>query len=299
MEVEILRGKEGRKVTMVGFWVNAGLVAIKLIAGILGRSGAMMADGIHSLSDFMTDLVVILGFRFTEKPEDECHNYGHGKYETLATVIISIFLFVVGIEIFKVGAKNILKFFNGEILPKPGAIALIAAAVSIISKEILFRYTFKVGNRIKSSAVVANAWHHRSDAMSSVGTFLGIGGAVALGQKWAVLDPIASVIVSVFIFKVAVQILMPAINELMEAALTEEEQSKIRDIIDEEPGVISHHQLRTRRLGTRAVIEVHVQVHYDLTVIEGHAIATHIETKIKDLLGYDSIITTHIEPRNY
>lgn len=296
MEKEVCRSLEGKKVTLIGFWVNAVLVAVKIFAGIIGRSGAMMADGIHSLSDFLTDIAVLIGFKLTEQPEDDGHNYGHDKYETLVAAIIGVFLIMVGFKILKSGASDILSIIHGEILPKPAVIALVAAAVSIASKELLYRYTVVVGNRINSSAIIANAWHHRSDALSSIGTLLGIGGAIILGERWTILDPIASVVVSLFIFKVAFEVLVPAINELMEAALKDEEKEQIEKIFIKTADVKSFHKLRTRRIGNKAVIEAHILVEKHLNIMAAHAIATAIEIEFKKAFGESCIITIHVEP---
>lgn len=176
MQKQLLRGQEAKRITLLGFWVNAVLVVIKLIAGIMGRSGAMIADGVHSLSDFLSDIVVIVGFKLANQPADEDHNYGHEKYETIATTVISLFLVLVGFEILKTGLANIDLVLRGQLLPKPGMIALAAAFISIVAKELLFRRTFYVGKKISSPAIIANGWHHRSDALSSIGTLLGIGG---------------------------------------------------------------------------------------------------------------------------
>ncbi|MCK8060027.1 MULTISPECIES: cation diffusion facilitator family transporter [unclassified Fusibacter] len=291
------RSAKAKKVTWTGFWVNAFLAVIKLAAGIIGRSGAMVADGVHSLSDFMTDIVVFVGFKFTEQPEDECHNYGHAKYETIATLIISFFLVVVGFEIFKSGISNIWLVFRGNILPQPGLIAVVAAPISIVLKESLFWYTKKAGEQIHSSAIIANAWHHRSDALSSVGTFIGVGGAYYLGKNWTILDPIASLLVSILIFKVAFEILRPAVEELTEKALSEEEVEEIHKIIEEHPGLVKEvHKIKTRRLGNRAAIEFHLLVSPDLNIAQAHAIATHIENHLMITFGEGALITTHIEP---
>lgn len=296
MEKELFRSREGRKITLIGFCINAILTTIKIFAGILGKSGAMLADGVHSLSDFLTDFVVLVGFKLTEQPEDDCHNYGHDKYETLATAIISIFLAIVGFEILKSGISNIITVIRGEILPRPGMIALIAAAISIVTKEFLYHYTVAVGHRINSSAVTANAWHHRSDAFSSIGTLLGIGGAIFLGERWTILDPIASVVVSLFIFRVAFIILKPAINELMETSLSDEEKEQIKTILMNYQDVKSFHKLRTRRIGTKAVVEMHILVDDSLNIKSAHNIATEIELEIKKAFGESCIVTIHIEP---
>lgn len=296
MQKELYRGQEARKITLIGFWLNAVLTVFKLLAGIIGKSGAMIADSVHSLSDFLTDIVVLIGFKLTEKPEDACHNYGHDKYETLATVIISIFLGIVGFEILKSGIVNIITAIKGLTLPKPGAIALIAAIASIVVKELLYRYTIAVGNKINSSAVKANAWHHRSDAFSSIGTLIGIGGAIVLGEKWTILDPIASVIVSIFIFKVAVEIFIPAVNELMESSLSKEEIEHIQNIIIGNNRVLNFHNLRTRRIGTKAAIEFHILLDSNVDLRSAHDVATEIEKELKTSFNEESIITIHVEP---
>lgn len=296
MEKELLRSQEAKKITLQGFGVNAALTFFKLFAGIYGKSNAMIADGIHSLSDFFTDLVVLLGFKFTEKPEDECHNYGHGKYETLVTIIVSIFLAAAGLSILRSSALCLISIINGNIIPPPGWIAFSAAAISILGKELLYRYTIKVGKKINSSAVIANAWHHRSDALSSIGTFIGIGGSIILGDGWRLLDPLASVIVSIFIFKVAYDIFLPAINELLESALSKKECEHIVAIIKNCEGAKGYHNLRTRRIGPNVAIEFHILVDQHLSITAAHDTVTEIEERLKKDFGNRSIITIHIEP---
>ena len=200
------------RVTIVGSVVNLLLLAFKFFAGIVGHSAAMLADAVHSLSDFVTDIIVLVFVKLSSKPEDADHDYGHGKYETLATAIIGICLCLVGLGIFWNGAQSIWHVVRGGTLPEPGMLALVAAVVSIVSKEALYQYTVYKGRRLDSQAVVANAWHHRSDAFSSIGTMVGIGGAIWLGDAWRVLDPIAAVVVSVFIVKVAFKLLVPSMN---------------------------------------------------------------------------------------
>ena len=210
------REKEIFKVTLWGSLVNFLLLAFKFVSGFLGHSSAMIADAVHSLSDFITDIVVIAFVKVSGKPQDECHDYGHGKYETLATAIVGLVLCAVGIGLLVNSVETIVAFFKGDILEKPGMIALLAALISILSKEVLFRYTIMKGKAIGSQAVIANAWHHRSDALSSIGTLAGIGGAMFLGEKWRVLDPIAAFVVSIFIMKVSIDLLKPCIDELLE-----------------------------------------------------------------------------------
>ncbi len=241
------REKEIYKVTVVGSVVNFLLLVFKFFAGIAGHSAAMLADAVHSLSDFVTDIIVIIFVRISNKPEDKDHDYGHGKYETLATAIIGILLLCVGFGILWNGASSIYDFFHGEQLGEPGMLALIAALVSIVLKEILYQYTVIKGRKLNSQAVIANAWHHRSDALSSIGTAVGIGGAILLGDKWRVLDPIAAVVVSIFIMKVAIQLLIPCVDELLEKSLPDEVEREIEQAALSFPGVSQPHHLRTRR----------------------------------------------------
>ena len=201
-EAEI-RKRKIYHVTFVGLVVNLVLSLLKLAAGIVGRSGAMVADAVHSFSDLATDVVVIAFARISAKPRDSGHDYGHGKYETLATIIISLALGIVGAGILFNSIEGIRVVVEGGSLPRPGAVALIAALVSILVKEILYRYTVREGRALQSPSVVANAWHHRSDALSSLGTLAGIGCAYFLGAKWRIADPIAALVVAVFIFKIA------------------------------------------------------------------------------------------------
>ena len=201
------RSREIYKVTLVGGVVNVVLLLFKFIAGIIGHSAAMVADAVHSLSDFVTDIVVLVFVRISGKPKDKSHDYGHGKYETLAMTMIGIALFAVAIGILYRGTTKIVSWANGETLEAPGMLALWAALLSIILKEGVYRYSMVKARELNSQAVEANAWHHRSDALSSAGTAIGIGGAIFLGQRWTVLDPIASVVVGLFIVKVSVDLL--------------------------------------------------------------------------------------------
>lgn len=284
------------KVTIVGSIVNFLLVIFKFFAGIVGHSAAMLADAVHSLSDFVTDIIVIVFVRISSKPEDEDHDYGHGKYETLATAIIGIILLLVGFGIFWNGATSIHHFLNGASLPEPGMLALIAALISIASKEILYQYTVFQAKKLNSQAVVANAWHHRSDALSSVGTAIGIGGAILLGDRWRVLDPAAAVVVSFFIMKVAVQLLIPCVEELLEKSLPAEVEDKIQETILSFPEVSSPHHLRTRRIGSYYAIEVHIRMNGKIPLEDAHRTATAIENKLREQFGRGTHIGIHLEP---
>ena len=284
------------RVTIVGSVVNFLLLVFKFFAGIMGHSAAMLADAVHSLSDFVTDIIVLVFVRISSKPQDEGHDYGHGKYETLATAIIGIFLLFVGFGIFWNGASSVYLFLQGGSLPEPGMLALAAALVSIVSKEILYQYTVFKGKKLNSQAVVANAWHHRSDALSSIGTAVGIGGAILLGSHWRVLDPAAAVIVSFFIMKVAVGLLIPCVDELLEKSLPADVEEEIHEIILSFPDVSSPHHLRTRRIGNHYAIEVHVRMDGKITLEEAHRTATAIEDKLKEKFGEGTHIGIHVEP---
>lgn len=284
------------RVTLVGSVANLLLLIFKFVAGIVGHSAAMLADAVHSLSDFVTDIIVLVFVRISSKPEDEGHDYGHGKYETLATAIIGIILVLVGFGIFWNGVQSIWRFLQGESLSEPGMLALVAAVVSIVVKELLYQYTVLRGKSLNSQAVVANAWHHRSDALSSIGTAVGIGGAILLGPAWRVLDPIAAVVVSGFIMKVAVQLLIPCLDELLEKSLPAEVENKIVETILSFPGVSSPHHLRTRRIGSNYAIEVHVRMDGRISLEEAHHTATQIELKLKELFGKNTHVGIHVEP---
>lgn len=288
--------KQIYRVTLVGSIANFFLLVLKFIAGVVGNSGALIADAVHSLSDFITDIIVILFVRISKKPEDKRHPYGHGKYETLATAIIGILLLCVGIGLFVKSSKTIWDFFHGEVLQSPGYLALIIAIVSIIVKEGLYRYTFNFGERIDSKVVIANAWHHRSDALSSVGTAIGIGGAILLGESWTVLDPIAAVFVSVLIMKVGIELFLPCMYELLEGAASESVETKIKNIVSTCDGVGDLHHLRVRRVGNYYAIEMHVRMDGNISLFESHRKSTEVENKVKKAFGIDTYINIHVEP---
>nr|WP_302985575.1 cation diffusion facilitator family transporter [uncultured Alistipes sp.] len=290
------REKEIYRVTLVGFVVNLILSAAKLAAGILGRSGAMIADAIHSFSDMATDIVVIVFARISSKPKDDGHDYGHGKYETLATIIISLALAAVGIGILSSSIGSIRTILEGGTLPRPGAVALVAAVVSIVAKEILYRYTVRVGRRIDSPSVIANAWHHRSDALSSLGTLAGIGCAYFLGEKWRIADPIAALLVAVFIFKIALDLIRTGLGELLEKSLPADVEQEILSIVTANPEIRSPHNLRTRRIGASIAIEVHVRVDGAMSVAHSHALTVDIEHRLRARFGAGTMIAIHVEP---
>lgn len=283
-------------VTLMGSVVNIVLLVFKFMAGILGGSAAMIADAVHSLSDFMTDIVVLLFVKISSKPEDKDHDYGHGKYETLATSMIGIALLCVGLYILYSGAYRTWTAFKGSPIEQPGIVALLAALFSIVMKEWTYRFTAKVGKEVQSQAVVANAWHHRSDALSSIGTAVGIGGAIFLGKEWAVLDPIAAVVVSIFIIRTAAMLVSGALNELLEKSLPDEEERQIEEIVHSEPEVSGMHHLCTRRIGNRIAIEMHLRMPGEISLNESHAYATNIERKLRNHFGERTHINIHVEP---
>ena len=296
----VMKGKDREKriyrVTLAGSAVNVVLLVFKFVAGFFGGSAAMIADAVHSLSDFITDVIVLLFVRLSSKPEDSDHDYGHGKYETLATSLIGLALLCVGVMIMYNGVHSIVSAVMGNPLPQPGMIALAAALVSIALKEWAYRFTAKVGRECESQAVVANAWHHRSDALSSIGTAVGIGGAILLGDKWAVLDPIAAVVVSVFIIRTAWQLTKKSAGELLEQSLPADMEREIVDIVAREPMTSEVHHLRTRRIGSHIAIEMHLRMPGDISLYESHQHATNIEQKLRKRFGASTHIGLHVEP---
>ena len=290
------REKQIFKVTLAGGAVNVVLLAFKFIAGILGHSAAMIADAVHSLSDFVTDLIVLIFVHISGKPQDKSHDYGHGKYETLALTIIGIALVIVAIGIFHNGALRIAAWWRGDELQAPGMLALWAALVSIILKELTYRYTIRNARNLDSPALEANAWHHRSDALSSIGTAVGIGGAVLLGKRWAVLDPLASVVVGAFIVKVAVELIIQGMGDLLEHSLPDDIEDEIMQIAQSEPDVIEPHDLRTRRIGNLYAIELHILMNGDITLARAHDHADAIECRLKKRFGENTHVAIHMEP---
>ena len=277
-------------------FVNIALFAFKLVAGIVGRSGAMIADAVHSASDFATDIVVLAFVRISSKPRDDDHKWGHGKYETLASLIIGVALFAVGVDIFMDSALKIKAVTDGEVLPRPGIIAIVAAAVSIVAKELLYQYTARRGRALESPSVVANAWHHRSDALSSIGALLGIGAAYLLGEKWRIADPIAAIVVAALILKVAIDLCSTALAELLEKSLPRATEEEIISIISATPNVYKPHNLRTRRIGSNIAVEVHIRVDGAMTVQDSHEISREIEHSLRARFGEQTAVAIHIEP---
>lgn len=291
------REKEIYKVTLVGSAGNLALLTFKFVAGVLGRSSAMMADAVHSLSDFFTDVIVLLFVKVSARPQDESHDYGHGKFETLATLFIGLALVGAAIGIIVSGSVKFAHWLGGQTLEVPGKLALWAALISILVKEVLYRYTAAKGKRLNSSTMVANAWHHRSDALSSIGAAIGIGGAILLGERWAVLDPLASIVVGGMLMKVAWELLKGSFGELTDQSLSADEEREIVSIITSFDGVSEPHNLRTRHIGNRIAIESHVRMDGALPLSAAHEQATAIERKLKERFGPETLVTIHMEPK--
>ena len=290
------REQEIYRVTLVGSIGNALLVVFKFIAGILGHSSAMIADAVHSLSDFITDIIVIIFVGISAKPQDESHDYGHGKFETLASFFVALALLGAAGGIIVSGVGKLIDWWNGIALEAPGMLALWAALLSIAVKEVLYHYTAIKGRKLQSQVMIANAWHHRSDALSSIGAAIGIGGAIWLGDQWTVLDPLASVVVGLMLVKVAYDLLKINIGELTECSLPAEMEQEIIQIIESEPGVSEPHHLRTRRIGNRIAIDTHIRLDGNMSLSEAHHKTTAIEHRLKERFGEQTHVTIHMEP---
>jgi len=291
------REKEIARVTLAGSVVNLLLVCLKAVAGVAGHSAAMISDAVHSLSDFITDIVVLVFVRISAQPQDEDHDYGHGKFETLATLLIGLALAAAAVGIVVSGARKLAQWLQGESLPSPGLLALWAALISIVVKELLYQYTRFKGKKLASKALEANAWHHRSDALSSIGAAIGIGGAILLGNRWTVLDPLASIVVGGMLVKVAWDLLGPSFGELTDSSLPAETEKEMLEIIRSIDGVEDPHNLRTRRVGNRIVAEVHIRLDGGQSLNAAHEKATEVERRIKARFGQQSHIVVHMEPR--
>ncbi|MBR4739719.1 MAG: cation transporter [Bacteroidales bacterium] len=290
------REEEIARVTLVGSVVNLLLVGVKAVAGFAGHSAAMVSDAVHSLSDFVTDIIVLVFVRVSARPQDEDHDYGHGKYETLATLFIGLALAAAAVGIVVSGAGKLARWLQGEDLPAPGTLALWAALVSIAVKEALYQYTRIRGRKLQSRALEANAWHHRSDALSSIGAAIGIGGAIFLGQRWTVLDPLASIVVGAMLVKVAWDLLGPSFGELTDSSLPTETEDEMMTLIQSVEGVSDPHNLRTRRIGNRIAAEVHIRLDGNLSLAQAHDKATEVEHRFKERFGEQSHIVIHMEP---
>lgn len=284
------------RVTLAGGIVNLILVGVKFAVGVAGCSAAMIADAVHSLSDLLTDVIVLLFVRISGKPADDDHHYGHGKYETLATLLVGLCLLVVGAMLLVDGIEKIVIVAQGGTLPVPGVIALLGALLSIVAKEVVYRITVRYGRRLRSNALIANAWHHRTDALSSVATGIGIGAAIVLGSKWAVLDPLAAVVVSFLILIAAIKLLLPTLNELLEKSLPKSVEERIVAIVAEDAALMEMHHLRTRSVGNVYSIEMHVRMPADTSLLEAHNHTLSLEQRLRSEFGEGTHVNIHMEP---
>lgn len=285
-------------VTLVGSVVNIILTVFKIFAGVLGRSTAMIADGIHSLSDLLSDIVVIVFVKISAKGRDKDHDYGHGKFETFATLIISLMLIIVAANLMSGGINKIRQILDGGEVSSPGMIALWAAVASIVLKEILYRYTIIQGKALNSPMMIANAWHHRSDAFSSVGSLLGIAGAIFLGDKFVILDPITGCVISIFILVMAVKMSVPAIKELLDVSLPDDVEEKIEATAKSVKGVVDLHELKTRREGPGIIMEGHLVLDSEISLKEAHDISKKVEESLRKEFGTETQISLHLEPED-
>ena len=291
------RATRASQVTWLSVVVNTVLMGLKLLAGLWGHSSALVADALHSASDFATDFAVLIGMRLAQRPQDGDHPYGHGKYETLAAVLVGIALAAVGVAITFHAGHTILGAWVWDSYPQqPTLFALIAALISIVIKELLYQLTIRVARETQNDALLANAWHHRSDALSSIGTAVGAGAAAFLGGAWVLLDALAAVVVGVILLKIAWEIVRDSLDKLMEQGMSAEENAQIYQLVHAVPGISEPHHLRSRRVGTVAVIELHFRVNPEMTVREGHELATQVERNLRSVFGQDAILTVHVEP---
>jgi cation diffusion facilitator family transporter len=280
-----------RKVTWIGIAVNLVLAVGKVLAGIYGESQAVIADGVEALLDLLTVVLVYAGSRFWSRPPDETHPFGHGRIETLAAVLIGVSL--VGAA-FGIGWQAVTTLREPHTAP-PQWIAVAAAFASVVGKEILYRYTVRVGRRIKSVAVVATAWHYRSDALSSIPVVIAVMGAILL-PAWTVLDHLGALVVSIFMLHAAFKITWPGLKELIDAGAPAELRRRIRDLAASVPGVIQVHEIRTRYIGTSLCVDLHVVVSGSISVREGHAIAREVESRLIDGIEEVVDVIVHVEP---
>ncbi len=278
------------RISIVSILANIILALFKLLAGIIAHSGAMISDAVHSASDVFSTFVVIGGVKMAGKAEDSDHPYGHDRLESVAAIILSVALAITGAGIGYTGVKNII---NAEELKIPGALALIAAVISIAIKEAMYWYTRNGAKKIKSDALMADAWHHRSDALSSVGSFIGIGGAM-LG--YPILDPLASVIICIFIFKVAIDIFKEAINKMVDKSCDKEVEALMREMVLSHDEIISLDLIRTRMFGSKVYVDIEFSADGNMTLYEAHAIAEHIHEEMEEKFPDVKHCMVHVNP---
>lgn len=281
-----------KKLSVVTIAGNVFLAGIKLIAGIIGNSGAMISDAVHSLSDVFTTVVALIGVLLAKQPEDAEHPYGHERLECVASLALGLILAGTGLGI---GYTGVEKLLNPEELVIPTMLPLIAAVVSIVVKEAMFWYTMYYAKKVDSSAFKADAWHHRSDALSSVGSFIGIGLA-RLG--FPVMDPIASLIICLFILKVAFDITKDALDKMLDTACDEETENRIREFVQNQPGVEQIDLLQTRQFGNKIYIDLEIAVRGDIPLVDAHEIAENVHSNVETEFTNVKHIMIHVNPVN-
>ena len=286
------RYDESNKVTLITILLNIGLTILKILAGILGNSTAIIADGLHSASDIITSIGILIGNKISRKPRDDEHQYGHEKAEGLVSFILAAVLIIVAL---KIGYDGVKELFNINDILIPNALPLIVALISIGVKEYQYQITIRVAKRINSSSLKADAWHHRSDAFSSIAAFVGIGGAM-LGFK--ILDPIASIIVAIVVVKVGANILKSACNELMDSSISKQDICEIESLVDKDDEIYGIKDFKSRKYGSVAYIDMSILIDNKKTLEEAHDIADNLEKIIISNLGYIKEINIHTEPYN-
>lgn len=286
------RYDESNKVTILSILLNIGLTIMKILAGVFGNSTAIIADGLHSASDIITSIGILIGNKISRKPRDEEHQYGHEKAESLVAFVLAAVLIIVAVEI---GYKGVVALFNLNEIQVPTLLPLIVALISIGVKEYQYQITIRVAKKINSSSLKADAWHHRSDALSSIAAFIGIGGAM-LGFK--ILDPIASIIVAIVVVKVGIDILKSACNELMDSSISKQDISEIKSMIDNNQKIYGIKDFKSRKYGSVAYIDMSIFIDKAKTLEEAHDIADNLEHNIISTLSYIKEINIHTEPYN-
>lgn len=289
--VAAIGAAEVRRVTWTGLAVNVTLAGLKLAAGLIGHSQVVVADAVHSLSDASTDVAVLIGVRYWSAPADDRHPYGHGRIETVVTALIALVLAGVAVGL----GYQALATLRDPHSTRPGAIALAAALLSIVCKEALYRWSVAVGRRIKSSALVANAWHHRSDALSSLPAALAVAGA-RVHPSWVLLDHVGAVLVSFIILQAVWRIGWPAVQELVDTGATATERRRIRSVALDTEGVRTVHAVRTRRIGPGLAADLHVTVDGEMTVSRGHSVSEEVKRRL--LADGPTLVdvVVHLEP---
>lgn len=280
---------EARRVTLVGALASLALAGVQATAGLLGHSQALVADAIHSLSDLATDVAVWVGLTLSAAPPDDDHPWGHGKIETLTSLLVGAAL---GVVAFGLGADALARLRDAT-FTTPTVWPLLAAALAVVTKEALYRWTVAVGRRVRSRALIANAWHHRSDALSSIAATIGVAAAIA-GLPW--MDAVAAIVVSLLIVRVAGHLTWAALRDLVERQADDETTERVRAVLEADPGVIDVHRLRLRTVGGVVVGDVHITIDGDQTVRDGHDIAHRLEQRAVEAVPALADLVIHVDP---